>query len=73
MNITNNHNYACIKCKFDLPDEMTNCHIVEGNINNENGISNYFSPNGDGMLPGDIVWDFINKLGKNLSMKRVML
>ena len=45
---------------------MTNCHIVEGNINNENGISNYFSPNGDGMLPGDIVWDFINKTGKKL-------
>jgi glucan-binding YG repeat protein len=49
---TNNNNYnrACIKCKFNLPDEK-NCHIVEGEINNENGISNYFSPKGDGMLP----------------------
>ena len=65
MNINNNHNYACIKCKFNLPDEK-NCHIVEGEINNENGISNYFSPKGDGMLPGDIVWDFIKKTGRKL-------
>jgi glucan-binding YG repeat protein len=64
---TNNNNYnrACIKCKFNLPDEK-NCHIVEGEINNENGISNYFSPKGDGMLPGDIVWDFIKKTGRKL-------
>ena len=64
---TNNNNYnrACIKCKFNLPDEK-NCHIVEGEVNNENGISNYFSPKGDGMLPGDIVWDFIKKTGKKL-------
>ena len=61
----NNYNPACIKCKFNLPDEK-NCHIVEGEINNENGISNYFSPKGDGMLPGDIVWDFIKKTGKKL-------
>jgi glucan-binding YG repeat protein len=61
----NNYNRACIKCKFNLPDEK-NCHIVEGEINNENGISNYFSPKGDGMLPGDIVWDFIKKTGRKL-------
>ncbi|HJT47116.1 MAG TPA: hypothetical protein VJ729_02950 [Nitrososphaeraceae archaeon] len=61
----NNSNRACIKCKFNLPDEK-NCHIIEGEINNENGISNYFSPKGDGMLPGDIVWDFIKKTGKKL-------
>ena len=61
----NDHNRACIKCKFNLPDEK-NCHIVEGEINNESGISNYFSPKGDGMLPGDIVWDFIKKTGKKL-------
>ena len=61
----NNYNHACIKCKFNLPDEK-NCHIVEGEVNNENGISNYFSPKGDGMLPGDIVWDFIKKTGKKL-------
>jgi hypothetical protein len=61
------HNYdqACIKCKFNLPDEK-NCHIVEGEINNENGISKFFSPKGDGMLPGDIVWDFIKKTGRKL-------
>ena len=60
-----NNNQACIKCKFNLPDEK-NCHIVEGEINNDYGISNFFSPKGDGMLPGDIVWDFIKKTGRKL-------
>jgi len=60
-----NYNQACIKCKFNLPDEK-NCHIVEGQINNEYGISNFFSPKGDGMLPGDVVWDFIKKTGRKL-------
>jgi hypothetical protein len=64
-NYNKNGNMACIKCKFNLPDEK-NCHIVEGEINNEYGISNFFSPKGDGMLPGDIVWDFIKKTGKKL-------
>jgi hypothetical protein len=64
-NNNNNSNQACIKCKFNLPDEK-NCHIVEGEINNEYGISNFFSPKGDGMLPGDIVWDFIKKTGRKL-------
>jgi hypothetical protein len=64
-NYNNNYNQACIKCKFDLPDEK-NCHIVEGEINNDYGISNFFSPKGDGMLPGDIVWDFIKKTGRKL-------
>jgi hypothetical protein len=62
---SNNYNQACIKCKFNLPDEK-NCHIVEGQINNERGVSNFFSPKGDGMLPGDIVWDFIKKTGRKL-------
>jgi hypothetical protein len=63
---TNNYNnQACIKCKFNLPDEKK-CHIVEGEINNEYGISNFFSSKGDGMLPGDIVWDFIKKTGRKL-------
>ena len=56
---------ACIKCKFNLPDEKK-CHIVEGEINNDYGVSNFFSPKGDGMLPGDIVWDFIKKTGRKL-------
>ena len=60
-----NNNQACIKCKFNLPDEK-NCHIVGGQINNEYGISKFFSPKGDGMLPGDIVWDFIKKTGRKL-------
>jgi hypothetical protein len=42
---------------------------VEGEINNENGISNYFSPKDDGMLPGDIVCDFIKKTGRKLEYK----
>lgn len=62
---SNYNNQACIKCKFNLPDEKK-CHIVEGEINNEYGISNFFSSKGDGMLPGDIVWDFIKKTGRKL-------
>lgn len=60
-----NNNQTCIKCKFNLPDEKK-CHIVEGEINNDYGVSKYFSPKGDGMLPGDIVWDFIKKTGRKL-------
>ena len=56
---------SCVKCKFNLPDERK-CHIVEGEIDNEYGISRFFSSKGDGMLPGDIVWDFIKKTGKKL-------
>jgi hypothetical protein len=55
---------CCIKCKFNLGDEKK-CHIVEGEIN-DYGISKFFSPKGDGMLPGDIVWDFIKKTGRKL-------
>ena len=58
--------YRCSKCKFNLGDERS-CHIVEGKINNEHGISKFFSPKGDGMLPGDIVWNFIKKSGRKLS------
>jgi hypothetical protein len=64
-NDNKNNNHACIKCKFNLPDEK-GCHIVEGEINNDYGISNFFSPKGHGMLPGDIVWDFIKKTGRKL-------
>lgn len=56
---------ACVKCKFNLPDEKM-CHIVEGEVNNERGISKYFSPKGEGMLPGDIVWEFVKKIGRKL-------
>jgi hypothetical protein len=54
------HDQSCIKCKFNLGDEGK-CHVVEGQINNEKGISKFFSPKGDGMLPGDIVWMYVNK------------
>ena len=56
---------SCVKCKFNLPDEKK-CHIVEGEIDNEYGISRFFSPKGDGMLPGDMVWDYIKKGGMKL-------
>ena len=55
---------CCIKCKFNLGDEKK-CYIVEGEIN-DYGISKFFSPKDDGMLPGDIVWDFIKKTGRKL-------
>lgn len=56
---------SCDKCKFNLPAEQL-CHIVEGSINNEKGISKYFSPKGHGMLPGDIAWDFVKRTGEKL-------
>jgi len=56
---------SCAKCKFNLGDEKK-CHLVEGDINNEFGISKFFSAKGVGMLPGDIVWDYIKKTGKKL-------
>jgi hypothetical protein len=56
---------SCIKCKFNLGDEEK-CHIVEDKINNEYGISKFFSPKGDGMLPGDIVWYYIKKTSRKL-------
>jgi hypothetical protein len=54
----------CAVCKFNLGDEKK-CHIVKGEIT-KNGISKFFSPKDDGMLPGDIVWDFIKKTGRKL-------
>jgi hypothetical protein len=54
----------CIRCKFNLGDEKK-CHVVEGEIN-DYGLSKFFSPKDDGMLPGDIVWDFIKKTGRKL-------
>jgi RNA polymerase subunit RPABC4/transcription elongation factor Spt4 len=62
----NENGQACMKCKFNLPDEKI-CHIVEGDINNEHGISKFFSPKGEGMLPGDIVWHFVKKSGRKLN------
>jgi hypothetical protein len=55
----------CRKCKFNLGDEKK-CHVVEGEINNEYGISKFFSAKGEGMLPGDIVWNYIKKTGRKL-------
>jgi hypothetical protein len=62
---TNETEYKCSKCKFNLGDE-NRCLVVEGLINNDLGVSNYFSPKDNGMLPGDIVWDFIKKRGRKL-------
>jgi hypothetical protein len=55
----------CGKCKFNLGDEKK-CHVVEGEINNEYGISKFFSAKGEGMLPGDEVWNYIKKTGRKL-------
>ncbi len=60
---------SCDKCKFNLPAEQI-CHLVEGNVNNEHGISKYFSPRGYGMLPGDIVWDHVKKSGEKLDYEK---
>ena len=57
---------ACEKCKFNLPDESM-CHIIEGNVDTKHGISKYFSPKGEGMLPGDIVWEFVKKMRTKLT------
>jgi hypothetical protein len=59
---------VCRKCKFNLADEKK-CHVVEGEINNEHGISKFFSAKGEGMLPGDIVWNFVKKTGRKLKYK----
>ncbi len=56
---------SCANCKFNLGDEKK-CHIVEGEINNEYGISKFFSAKGVGMLPGDIVWEYVKGAGKKL-------
>jgi hypothetical protein len=56
---------SCVKCKFNLGDEGR-CHVVGGKIDNELGISKYFSPKGDGMLPGDIVWMYVKQVGRKL-------
>ena len=62
---TDRTEHKCSKCKFNLGYEES-CHVVEGEINNDHGISKFFSPKGDGMLPGDIVWNFIKKTGRKL-------
>ena len=60
---------SCDKCKFNLPAEKL-CHIVEGQVNNENGISKYYSPRGHGMLPGDILWYHVNESGEKLDFEK---
>lgn len=60
---------SCEKCKFNLGDEGK-CLVVGGKINNEYGISKFFSPKGDGMLPGDIVWEYVKANSKKLPYGR---
>ena len=57
---------SCVKCKFNLGDEEK-CHVVRGKIDNEHGMSKYYSPKGVGMLPGDIVWEHVKSAGKKLA------
>lgn len=54
---------CCVKCKFNLGDERR-CHVVAGEVDNSRGLSQYFSPKGEGMLPGDLVWIQVNKSTK---------
>lgn len=56
---------SCVKCKFNLGEEHK-CHTVRGRINNEKGISKFYSPKGDGTLPGDIVWMYVKETGRKL-------
>lgn len=60
---------SCVKCKFNLGDEGT-CHVVGGRVDNDRGISRFFSPRGVGMLPGDVVWEYVKKTGKKLPYSR---
>ena len=60
---------SCDKCKFNLPAEKL-CHIVEGSVNNEEGISKFFSPRGHGMLPGDILWHYVHRKGEKLEYEQ---
>lgn len=62
------HGHSCVTCKFNLGDEGK-CHVVKGKVNNEKGISKFFSPKGVGMLPGDIVWMYVKKSAKKLKYK----
>ncbi|SRR5579875_3575213 len=59
---------SCGKCKFNLGDE-NKCQIVAGKIN-DNGISKFFSPKGSGMLPGDIVWEFVKSENSKLHYRQ---
>jgi len=65
---TQKRGQTCVKCKFNLGDEGK-CHLVRGKINNEKGISKFFSPKGEGMLPGDIVWMYVKETGRKLKFK----
>ena len=56
----------CVKCKFNLGDEEK-CHVVEGHIDNQRGVSKFFSGKGEGMLPGDLVWLHVKRTGTKLS------
>ena len=60
---------SCDKYKFNLPAENL-CHIVEGHVNNEKGISKFYSPRGHGMLPGDILWYHVNETGEKLDYEK---
>lgn len=40
-----------------------------GKINNEKGISKFFLPKGDGMLPSDIIWMYVKGAGRKLKYK----
>ena len=39
-------------------------------MKNEEGISKFFSPRGHGMLPGDILWHYVNQRGEKLDHEK---
>jgi len=61
------NNKCPVKCIFNLSENL--CLIVDGQVNNEEGISKFFSPKGHGMLPGDILWHYVNQKGEKLDNK----
>ena len=64
-----NSQQSCGKCKFNLPAEQI-CHIKEVIFHNGLGISKHYAPKGEGMLTGDIAWDFVKKSGKKLDYSK---
>ena len=62
---SSNDQKHCVKCKFNLGDEEK-CHVVEGHIDNQKGISKFFLGRGEGMLPGDLVWLHVRSRGAKL-------
>ncbi len=60
---------SCDDCKFNLPAEKL-CHIVEGRVNNEEGISNFFPLEDTECYQGDILWYYVNQRSEKLDYEK---